>query len=580
MKVLPSVSQKPRSATDPNRCHYGTGQDQGREHGTEIHGERAYHVSSTRRPSSKREPDRNSSVLAVLSCLSDRATEGVLQLAKTADPEGVRTVGVLTKADLVTEQAVVQTIVQLVKGDTLKLGYYIVRNRGADEDSLSIAECQMKEREKLAESLWAELGTMGRTGVAALRAELQILLTELAKRELPKQRLEIEQRLSKCREKLDSMGPSRDTSASQRECLIRLASKFERIVRDALDGRYEGNSLFSKHVELKLATEIRVLNEGFSELMWQKGHSWKFVAESSREPTQIAANYEKRAISIIQSSIISSIQELRHLVGKTVHYRAPSSESIMGHIEKYYEESRGPELGTVCVVTSWRRIVCADRIKFGGSLLAMIFRAQASQWRNIVIIHVGVVSAVVHRFITTLLSETFGDQRMRDELYKSVLAQRLQTAYAQAKRQAKFLLDIELNGRPSTYNHYFTDNLQKARNARMTQGVRDSPRPGFEPAANKSNTEQVKEDIHDILKSYYKVSRKRFVDAICRQAIEYFLLDGSVSPLKVLSPELIATLTDSQLDMIAGEDVTTRRERECLGSEIQGLRAAMKVLQG
>jgi hypothetical protein len=33
----------------------------------------------------------------------------VLQFAKTADPDGVRTVGVLTKADLVKEQAVVQT---------------------------------------------------------------------------------------------------------------------------------------------------------------------------------------------------------------------------------------------------------------------------------------------------------------------------------------------------------------------------------------------------------------------------------------------------------------------------------------
>jgi hypothetical protein len=76
-----------------------------------------------------------------------------LQLAKVADPEGVRTVGVLTKADLVKEQAVVQTLLQLVKGDTLKLGYYIVRNQGADEDDLSIAKCQMKEKEMFAQPL-------------------------------------------------------------------------------------------------------------------------------------------------------------------------------------------------------------------------------------------------------------------------------------------------------------------------------------------------------------------------------------------------------------------------------------------
>ncbi len=480
-----------------------------------------------------------------------------------------------------------RTIIQLVKGDTLKLGYFIVRNRGADEDTLSIAECQMKEKEKFAESLWAELGTMGRTGVGALRAELQILLTELARRELPKQRLEIEHRLSECREKLDSMGPPRDTSTSQRECLIKLASKFERIARDALDGRYEGNPIFSKHGELKLATEIRDLNEGFSDLMWQKGHAWEFVTESCRKPSEISHEYEEKA-NDIQSSV-SLIPELQHLAGGNLEYNKPSTEeSIMDHIEKYYKESRGPELGTVRAARLRRRkLRVLTTFKFGGSLLAMIFRAQASHWWGIVMAHVEVVIVVVHRFIKTLLHETFGDQRMREELWESVLLEKLQTAYLRAKDHVDFLLDLEINGRPSTCNHYFVDSLQKARSERLAQAIGDGGNDNMISVSavsslviDKSNADQVKEDIHDTLKSYYKVSRKRFVDAVCRQAIEHFLLDGSGSPMKVLNPELIATMTDSQLDMIAGEDVTTRRERERLGSEIQGLKAAMKVLRG
>jgi hypothetical protein len=56
------------------------------------------------------------------------------------------------------------------------------------------------------------------------------------------------------------MGQPRNTPASQRECLVRLASKFERIVRDALDGRYEGSTLFAERPELKLATKIIGLN--------------------------------------------------------------------------------------------------------------------------------------------------------------------------------------------------------------------------------------------------------------------------------------------------------------------------------
>jgi hypothetical protein len=524
-----------------------------------------------------------------MGCLSDRATEGVLEVAKEADPDGVRTVGVLTKADLVTEQAVVQTLLQLVKGNTLKLGYYIVCNRGADDDALSISECQMKEAQEFAEPQWAELVKLGRTGVKALRAELQVLLTELARRELPKQRSEVEQRLSESRRKLESMGSPRDSSASQRECLVKLASQFERIVRDALDGRYEGNQIFSEKPELKLATEIIDLNEGFSEMMWRMGQRWRFDDEVTGDEGESLA-YEAKAATILGS--VFSTPELRPLVCTTTICPETSEESIMHHIEECYKESRGPELGTVCV-PSLEVETLTDRMQFEGSLLAMMFRAQTSRWRSIVMAHVETVIVAVHRFIKALLGETFGDQRMREELWDLVLLEKLQTAYVRAKDQAEFLLDIEINGRPSTYNHYFSDNLQKARVERLEEAIKEaaitewtdgdvrinlSAVPGL--MTNKSNAEQVKKDIHDILKSYYKVSRKRFVDIVCRMAVEHFLLDGKGSPLKVLTPELIATMSDAQLDMIAGEDVTTKRERERLGSEIEGLKAAMAVLRG
>jgi hypothetical protein len=225
------------------------------------------------------------------------------------DPEGVRTVGVLTKADLVREQAVAKNLTELATGNTLKLGYFVVRNRGADDDALSLADCQAEEKREFAKPHWAELRKIGRTGVEALRIQLQVLLIELARRELPKQRAEVDQRLKECREKLKAMGAPRDSSASQRETLIKLASGFERIVRDALDGRYEGNPILQQKPELKLATKIIDLNEGFSELMWRKGHTWKFVTKSSQLPAEGPLDYEKKA-NAIQASV-SSIPELQ-----------------------------------------------------------------------------------------------------------------------------------------------------------------------------------------------------------------------------------------------------------------------------
>ena len=47
-----------------------------------------------------------------------------------------------------------------------------------------------------------------------------------------------------------------------------------------------------------------------------------------------------------------------------------------------------------------------------------------------------------------------------------------------------------------------------------------------------SNLKHTVDDLHDILHSYYKVARKRFVDIVCMQAADYFLVTGHDAPIK------------------------------------------------
>ena len=95
---------------------------------------------------------------------------------------------------------------------------------------------------------------------------------------------------------------------------------------------------------------------------------------------------------------------------------------------------------------------------------------------------------------------------------------------------------------------------------------------------NASNLEHTVQDLHDILKSYYKVARKRFVDNICMQGADYHLVTGPDAPIKVFSPAFVADLTSEQLESIAGEDISTRRKRAALKHEIQNLEKGKKVL--
>lgn len=94
------------------------------------------------------------------------------------------------------------------------------------------------------------------------------------------------------------------------------------------------------------------------------------------------------------------------------------------------------------------------------------------------------------------------------------------------------------------------------------------------------NIQHTVEDIYAILKSYYKVARKRFVDVVCMQAADHFLVTGSESPLKLFTPSFVHHLSSDSLNLIAGEDVVSKRTRSGLVHEIQCLRAGKRLLRG
>ena len=224
--------------------------------------------------------------------------------------------------------------------------------------------------------------------------------------------------------------------------------------------------------------------------------------------------------------------------------------------------------------------------------MSVVFREQSEKWKPLVLAHVSNVIAHIHDYIVRLLSHVCLDIQVRDRLWNDLIQAEVHKAYNRAIEHARFLLQIECDGRPSTFNHYFNSELQKKRLDRFNATIAKKPvwhddaKNEYLPTASlrslvvdKDNMQQVCEDILDVLASYYTVSRKRVVDAICRQVIAHFLLDGSQSPLKVFSPELVMGLGDEQLELIAGEDAETRERRTMLEAETRNLEAAMKLLR-
>lgn len=93
-----------------------------------------------------------------------------------------------------------------------------------------------------------------------------------------------------------------------------------------------------------------------------------------------------------------------------------------------------------------------------------------------------------------------------------------------------------------------------------------------------SNVDHVVIELRDILKSYYKVARKRFVDNICMQAADYHLVTGPETPLRLFSPSFVSLLSDEQLAEIASEDAGLKRRRAALNKAIHDLEVGKKIL--
>lgn len=93
-----------------------------------------------------------------------------------------------------------------------------------------------------------------------------------------------------------------------------------------------------------------------------------------------------------------------------------------------------------------------------------------------------------------------------------------------------------------------------------------------------SNENHTIQDIHDILCAYYKVTRKTFVDSVCKQAIIYCLLTGENSPLALFTPVYVSRLSADALQETAGETPVAKLSRARLSKEVASPSVAIKHL--
>lgn len=142
------------------------------------------------------------------------------------------------------------------------------------------------------------------------------------------------------------MGNSRSDTHSQRAYLGKIAGDFEKLVGYALNAHYTQDEIFNDRLEMRLITRIIRLNEVFSEVFSQRGHTRHF--EHSDDEGDQGRHLEIQLPEIefdIPNDRLVELEEIIRL--ERFQCPEPSDDSIMDHIEDIFRESRGPELGTV-----------------------------------------------------------------------------------------------------------------------------------------------------------------------------------------------------------------------------------------
>ena len=262
-------------------------------------------------------------ILAVVQASNDIANQGIIQKSRRFDQAGERTVGIITKPDLINEGTEKRIALLAKNEDTtkLKLGFFLVKNPTPSELASGITSEQRRKAENryFQSPPWKEQALrMDRVGIMSLQKFLQNLLDQHIERELPKVREEIRTLMRKTEREITAFGDDRPTVGHLRMFLSRLAMQFHNLTTSALHGNYHetdptffGESGVENH-STRLRALTHRLNSEFSSYMRDNGQKRKVVSGRFDEGSESMESEEEGQLLVTEREMRDWVKEVRN----------------------------------------------------------------------------------------------------------------------------------------------------------------------------------------------------------------------------------------------------------------------------
>ncbi|KAF1971349.1 dynamin family protein-like protein [Bimuria novae-zelandiae CBS 107.79] len=485
--------------------------------------------------------------LAVVSATNDYANQGILSKVRKVDPDGERTLGIITKPDrLPAGSGTESAYIALARNEDIffKLGWHVVKNRSFEEGSDSFLERNASEASYFRTSNFKCLPKES-VGIDALRERLSRLLFEHVKQELPQLHSDLSQALEDSKTQLATLGDRRATAENCKEYLTRLSLDFHRVCAAANEGHYEGpsfryntNEVFSTHSRAsvrRLRAIVQKMNAQFSHILHEYGHSYH-IAKSDEPQTE---------------------------VDLSIPVPSPAPKPV--HLSRSQ-------------AFSW-----------------------SVKWPTLAEAHVEEVADVCRQFLTNLLEDMCPKDiisRLWSLHFEEALKQRNNAASDELRR-----IVYDHKEYPINYNHYYTDTVRQRQKEREQgllatavenatshtpiTGCRsghhtstkidiDSALDGFNPGSEPDMEKASCEEALDRLYAIYKVSQKTFIANITTQVVERHIVRGLED---IFSPIFVSKLSDADAQAIASEPASCKRQRDFFQDRIEKLKSGHTILR-
>ena len=198
-------------------------------------------------------------ILCVIAANSDIATSDGLKLAKEIDVSGTRTLGVLTKLDIMDEGTDARKAL-MNEEIPLQLGYIGVKNRSKQDlnNKISMAETSRKEKEFFKSHPIYKNLPQGHLGTDVLINKLTKLYFGIISENLPRIIKAINDRVKTAEDELESLGaPIPTDDAGKMSLLWKMIKEYCDIFRNVLQGKYNNKRL--SFLEGEGGFKIRIL---------------------------------------------------------------------------------------------------------------------------------------------------------------------------------------------------------------------------------------------------------------------------------------------------------------------------------